>query len=311
MLRLNSVYIKGFKSFAMPTRLEISSGMTAVVGPNGSGKSNVVDAIRWIFGEQSMKNIRADSREDVIFNGSERFPPSNSAEVKLVFESEEGIFSIAREISRDGQSSYKVNDKQSRLKDIKELFQGTGVGMDIYSIVGQGQVDKVVTASPYELRALIEEAAGTAVYKERKKEALGKLAATEENLSRLEDIIFELGKQRKSLYLKAKRAEKFVEYSAKQKELKNLFFGNIARLEEEKLQTLNGDLREVRDELKDLQKKLIEGESKWSALRAEFSEVDKEIEGFTKLLEEYKKRQNDLLELKEMYSRRLNEKRID
>ncbi|CCU85721.1 Chromosome partition protein Smc [Mesotoga infera] len=308
MLRLNSVYIKGFKSFAMPTRLEISSGMTAVVGPNGSGKSNVVDAIRWIFGEQSMKNIRADSREDVIFNGSERFPPSNSAEVKLVFESEEGIFSIAREISRDGQSSYKVNDKQSRLKDIKELFQGTGVGMDIYSIVGQGQVDKVVTASPYELRALIEEAAGTAVYKERKKEALGKLAATEENLSRLEDIIFELGKQRKSLYLKAKRAEKFVEYSAKQKELKNLFFGNIARLEEEKLQTLNGDLREVRDELKDLQKKLIEGESKWSALRAEFSEVDKEIEGFTKLLEEYKKRQNDLLELKEMYSRRLNEK---
>jgi len=308
MLKLDSVYIKGFKSFAMPTKFDVSSGITAVVGPNGSGKSNVVDAIRWMFGEQSMKNIRADSREDVIFNGSERFPPSNSAEVRLVFESEEGTFSIAREISRDGQSMYKVNDKQSRLRDIRELFQGTGVGMDIYSIVGQGQVDKVVTASPYELRALIEEAAGTAVYKERKKEALGKLAATEENLSRLEDIIFELGKQRKSLYLKAKRAEKFVEYSAKQKELKNLYFGNIARLEEEKLISLRERFDKARDELKDLQKKLIEGESKWSALRAEFSEVDKEIEGFTKLLEEYKKRQNDLLELKEMYTRRLSEK---
>jgi chromosome segregation protein len=292
----------------MPTRFEVSSGITAVVGPNGSGKSNVVDAIRWIFGEQSMKNIRADNREDVIFNGSERFPPSNSAEVKLVFESEEGTFSIAREISRDGQSMYRVNDRQSRLKDIRELFQGTGVGMDIYSIVGQGQVDKVVTASPFELRALIEEAAGTAVYKERKKEALGKLAATEENLSRLEDIIFELGKQRKSLYLKAKRAEKFVEYSAKQKELKNLFYGNIARLEKEKLEELHTGFDKVRDELKDLQKRLIEGESKWSALRAEFSEVDKEIEGFTKLLEEYKKRQNDLLEIKEMYTRRLSER---
>ncbi|PXF35437.1 chromosome segregation protein SMC [Mesotoga sp. SC_NapDC] len=308
MLKLDSVYIKGFKSFAMPTKFDVSSGITAVVGPNGSGKSNVVDAIRWMFGEQSMKNIRADSREDVIFNGSERFPPSNSAEVRLVFESEEGTFSIAREISRDGQSMYKVNDKQSRLRDIRELFQGTGVGMDIYSIVGQGQVDKVVTASPYELRALIEEAAGTAVYKERKKEALGKLAATEENLSRLEDIIFELGKQRKSLYLKAKRAEKFVEYSAKQKELKNLYFGNIARLEEEKLISLRERFDKARDALKDLQKKLIEGESNWSALRAEFSEVDKEIEGFTKLLEEYKKRQNDLLELKEMYTRRLSEK---
>jgi len=308
MLRLNSVYIKGFKSFAMPTRFEVSSGITAVVGPNGSGKSNVVDAIRWIFGEQSMKNIRADNREDVIFNGSERFPPSNSAEVKLVFESEQGTFSIGREISRDGQAMYKVNDRQSRLKDIRELFQGTGVGMDIYSIVGQGQVDKVVTASPFELRALIEEAAGTAVYKERKKEALGKLAATEENLSRLEDIIFELGKQRKSLYLKAKRAEKFVEYSAKQKELKDLFYGNIARLEKEKLGELHSGFDKVRDELKDLQKRLIEGESKWSALRAEFSEVDKEIEGFTKLLEEYKKRQNDLLELKEMYTRRLSER---
>jgi chromosome segregation protein len=260
-----------------------------------------------MFGEQSMKNIRADSREDVIFNGSERFPPSNSAEVRLVFESEEGTFSIAREISRDGQSMYKVNDKQSRLRDIRELFQGTGVGMDIYSIVGQGQVDKVVTASPYELRLSLKRPQAR-LFTRRGKRKHSETGGTEENLSRLEDIIFELGKQRKSLYLKAKRAEKFVEYSAKQKELKNLYFGNIARLEEEKLISLRERFHKARDELKDLQKKLIEGESKWSALRAEFSEVDKEIEGFTKLLEEYKKRQNDLLELKEMYTRRLSEK---
>jgi len=308
MLRLSSIYIKGFKSFAMPTKFDVSAGITAVVGPNGSGKSNVVDAIRWLFGEQSMKNIRADNREDVIFNGSEKFPPSNSAEVRLVFESQEGSFSIAREVSRDGLSQYRVNDRPGRLKDIKELFQGTGVGMDIYSIVGQGQVDKVVSASPYELRALIEEAAGTAIYKERKKEALGKLASTEENLNRLEDIIFELGKQRKSLYLKAKRAEKYLEYAQKEKELKGLFFGNIARIEEETLFTHRGEFERIREELKELQKKLVEAESNWSTLRSEFSEVDKEIEGFTQLLEEYKKRQNDLLELKEIYARRLGER---
>jgi chromosome segregation protein len=308
MFKLNSIFIKGFKSFAMPTKFEVSSGITAVVGPNGSGKSNVVDAIKWLFGEQSMKNIRADNREDFIFSGSERFPPSNMAEVKLVFDSQEGIFSIAREISRDGLSQYKINERPARLKDIKELFQGTGVGMDIYSIVGQGQVDKVVAASPYELRALIEEAAGTAIYKERKKEALGKLASTEENLSRLEDIIFELGKQRKSLYLKAKRAEKYAEYSQKTKDLKRVFFGNVALIEEETLTAHRSEFDRVKEELKELQKKLIEGESKWSALRTEFSEVDKEIEGFTQLLEEYKRRQNDLLELKEMYGRRLGER---
>lgn len=308
MYKLSSIFIKGFKSFAMPTKFDVSPGITAVVGPNGSGKSNVVDAVRWLFGEQSMKNIRADNREDVIFNGSERFPPSNSAEVKLVFQTEEGTISVGREVSRDGLSQYKVNDKSARLKDIKELFKGTGVGMDIYSIVGQGQVDKVVTASPYELRALIEEAAGTAIYKERKKEAMGKLASTEENLNRLEDIIFELGKQRKSLYLKAKRAEKFLEYSSKERELKNLFFGNVARIEEETLSIHKSEFERIKEELRELQKNLVEAESKWSTLRAEFSEVDREIEGFTQLLEEYKKRQNDLLELKEMYARRLAER---
>ena len=155
---------------------------------------------------------------------------------------------------------------------------------------------------------MIEEAAGTAIYKERKKEALGKLASTEENLNRLEDIIFELGKQRKSLYLKAKRAEKYLEYTQKEKELKGLFFGNIARIEEETLFTHRGEFERIREELKELQKKLVEAESNWSTLRSEFSEVDKEIEGFTQLLEEYKKRQNDLLELKEIYARRLGER---
>lgn len=307
-MRLDSVYIKGFKSFAYPTKLEVADGMTSVVGPNGSGKSNIVDAIKWMLGEHSMKNIRADNKDDVIFGGSEKFPPSNSAEVRLTFEHEGKFLSVSREISRDGMSRYNINKKPSRLRDIREVFKGTGMGKDLYSIVGQGQVDKVVTASPSELRSLIEEAAGTAVYKERKRESLGKLTQTETNLSRVEDILFELGKQRKSLYLKAKRAEKFLEYSEKTKNLRKLFYGNIERIEAETLATHNSEKERIQGEWRVLQKQLIEEESRWSSLRQEFSEFDKEIEGFTQMLENYKKRQNDLLELKEMYTRRLNEK---
>jgi len=289
-------------------RLNISEGITSVVGPNGSGKSNVVDAIRWLFGEQSMKNIRAESREDVIFGGSDKTPPANSAYVKLTFETPEGQLSIGREVSRDGGSQYLIDDKPARLKDIKELFKGTGVGLDTYSIVGQGQVDKVVSATPEELRLLVEEAAGTAIYKQRKKEALSKLQSTESNLERILDNLNMIDKQRKSLYLKAKRAEKHVEYSEKVGELKRVYFGNLIERERGLLQKKREEKSTADDELKDIQKNLIEKESKWSALRKEFSEVDKEIETFTQLLEDHKRRQNDLLELKEMYSSRHSEK---
>ena len=147
-MKLKALYIRGFKSFAFPTRIDMDSGITAVVGPNGSGKSNIVDAIKWLFGEQSMKSIRADNREDVIFAGSEKNPPASVAEVKLVFETQEGTITVSREVSREGLSNYFLNNKPARLKDIKELFKGTGVGRERYSIVGQGQVDKVISASP-------------------------------------------------------------------------------------------------------------------------------------------------------------------
>ncbi len=307
-MKLDSVFIRGFKSFAYPTKIDVSSGVTAVVGPNGSGKSNVVDSIRWLFGEQSMKALRADSREDVLFVGSDNHPPSNTAEVKLVFQDENGKFSVSRVLTREGNSEYRMNSKSVRLKDIKELFKGTGVGMDLYSIVGQGQVDQVVSASPYELRKLIEEAAGTAVYRERKREAMSKLTATQANLDRVRDILFELEKQRKSLYLKAKRAEKYLEYSDNRKKLKRLYFGNVLRIETDTLNKYNEDKKELEKELQKIQKELIEKESRWSTLRQEFSEMDKEIENFTQLLEEYKQRQSDLLDFKEMYSRRLGEK---
>ncbi|OAA31183.1 chromosome segregation protein SMC [Kosmotoga arenicorallina S304] len=307
-MKLKSLYIRGFKSFAFPTKMNVDSGITAIVGPNGSGKSNIVDAIRWLFGEQSMKSIRADNREDVIFAGSEKNPPANVAEVKLIFETQEGTITVGREVSREGLSNYLLNNKPARLKDIKELFKGTGVGRELYSIVGQGQVDKVITASPYELRSLLEEAAGTAIYREKKKEALSKLAQTESNLERVEDILFELGKQRKSLYLKAKRAEKYLEYKDSLVRLNKHYYGNILRIERETLKTHEEERERISEELKKIQRKLIEEESRWSTLRQEFSEMDKEIESFTQLLEEYKKRQNDLLELKEMYSRRLSDK---
>ncbi len=307
-MKLSSIYLKGFKSFAKPTKIEISKSTTGIVGPNGSGKSNIVDAIKWIFGTQSMKNIRADSSEDVIFNGSENFAPTNSAIVEVSFYTDEGILKISRFQSRESGSKYFINNKLCRRMDIKEIFKGTGVGVDIYSIVGQGQVDKVVSSSPYELRVLLEEAAGTAVYREKKREALGKLTETETNLNRLDDIIFELNKRKKSLYLKAKRAEKYLEYSEKQKSLNLLYYGNLRINLNKKSEELTDSRNSLSEEIKALQKQLIENETNLNILQKEYSEADKEIESMTYQLESYKKRQNDLLDLKEMYTRRLNEK---
>jgi len=307
-LKLRSIFLKGFKSFAKPTLLNLSEGITAIVGPNGSGKSNIIDAIRWVFGEHSMKQLRAGEKFDVLFAGSEKFPPANSAYVELSFEDNGEILKIARELSRDGRNNYYINGSPVRLKDIKDKFKGTGIGMDFYSIVPQGQVERIVNASPEELRFLLEEAAGTSFYREKKRAALVKLEHTENNLNRVGDILFEKERMKKSLYLKAKRAERYIEYSEKLKKLKKIFYGNLFVREKRRLDHLNEEKTRTSQKYREIQKELVNLESRWSTLRMEFSKIDEELESFTKLLEDHKKRQNTLLELKEVYDRRLSER---
>jgi chromosome segregation protein len=199
MVYLKTLEIKGFKSFADYTRLEFGPGITAIVGPNGSGKSNICDAIRWVLGEQSVKSLRGAKMEDVIFSGSEGRKALGMAEVILTFDNSSGILpldfsevTVTRRVYRSGDSEFMINKTACRLKDIQDLFCDTGLGREAFAIIGQGQVDAVLSSRPEERRALFEEAAGIVRYRNRKQEAVRKLESTEASLVRLQDIMGEL-----------------------------------------------------------------------------------------------------------------------
>ncbi|HHX51414.1 MAG TPA: chromosome segregation protein SMC, partial [Clostridia bacterium] len=196
---LKTLEIKGFKSFADQTRLEFGPGITAIVGPNGSGKSNICDAIRWVLGEQSIKSLRGARMEDIIFSGSEGRKALGMAEVVLTFDNTSGVLpleftevTVARRVYRSGDSEFIINKVSCRLKDIQELFCDTGLGRETFAIIGQGQVDAILSSRPEERRALFEEAAGIVRYRNRKQEAARKLESTEASLVRLQDLLGEL-----------------------------------------------------------------------------------------------------------------------
>ncbi|MDX1764168.1 MAG: AAA family ATPase, partial [bacterium] len=221
-MRFKTIEINGFKSFAEKTKIYFQPGITAIVGPNGCGKSNVSDAVRWVLGEQSAKQIRGERMEDVIFSGTKSRAPMGMAEVNLTvtdlnagLSSEFAAFDeiqITRRYYRSGESEYLINRIPCRLSDIRELFMDTGMGAKAYSIIGQGNIAAVLNAKPAERRFLFEEAAGISKYKARKDEALRKLLRTQENLSRVRDIIAEVSRQKNSLNRQAKKAERYKEY---------------------------------------------------------------------------------------------------
>ena len=213
---LKEVVINGFKSFADRTRLDLCEGVTAVVGPNGCGKSNIVDAIRWVLGEQSAKALRGASMQDVIFEGTDKRKALSTCEVTLTFtdcEAELGTHfnevAISRRVTRDGSSDYYINGKVSRLKDIQRLFANTGVGRVSYSFMLQGQIDQILSTNPGERRTIFEEAAGITLYKAQRKESLNKLALVDTNLSRVADVVEEVSRQIGSLKRQASKALRY------------------------------------------------------------------------------------------------------
>src|SRR5690606_15527166 len=228
-MRIKRLDICGFKSFMARTVFQFDDGVTGIVGPNGCGKSNVVDAIRWVMGEQSAKHLRGRAMEDVIFNGSEKHPPMGMAEVSITFWNDRGDvpaqyqefseITVTRRLFRNGESEYLINKAPCRLLDIIELFLGTGVGTRAYSIIEQGRIGLIVSAKPEDRRALIEEAAGITKYKARRKAAERKMEHTEQNLLRLSDILGELGKRLEVLNRQARKAEKYKAIKAEMRQI--------------------------------------------------------------------------------------------
>lgn len=232
-MKIRRIEIIGFKSFVDKVSLDFPPGITAIVGPNGCGKSNIVDAIRWVMGEQSARNLRGKQMEDVIFGGSESRKPLGMAEVSLVFSTDDGRvpakylsyseIQVTRRLFRDGESEYLLNKTPCRLLDIAELFMDTGVGAKAYSIIEQGKIGMILLSKPEDRRFLIEEAAGVTKFKTRKQVALKKIEVTRQNLVRIGDIIAEIRRQLNSLQRQAKKAEKFREYREELKEIELLF----------------------------------------------------------------------------------------
>jgi chromosome segregation protein len=276
-MRLKKLTLHGFKSFADRTELDFHAGITGIVGPNGCGKSNVVDAFKWVLGEQSAKSLRGRQMLDVIFNGSTGRKSSGMAEVSLTFEAQGDLkeqygpeIVITRRLYRSGQSDYLVNNKSSRLKDIRELFMDTGCGVDAYSLIEQGKVDLLLQASNQERRAVLEEAAGISKYKARRKEAQRRLENVQQNLLRLGDIVAEVEKQLRSVKLQAGKARNYQQYVVQLNEMKSQYY----LAEYHRLMEQQGRLRV---ELDDVNQNLRDSKIKQDLAESSRSEFDLQL----------------------------------
>ena len=215
---LKEIQTYGFKSFADKINFEFTNNINGIVGPNGSGKSNVVDAVRWVLGEQSNKSLRATDNVSVIFSGSKSRKPLNSAMVNIIFDNTDrhlpidfNEVSIKRVLYRTGENEYYLNGEKCRLKDITELLTDSGAAKESFNIIGQGKIDEILTTKPYDRRVIFEEAAGVLKYKRRKEEAIRKLERTNTNINRVNDIILELENNLKPLEAQSKEAKEYLE----------------------------------------------------------------------------------------------------
>lgn len=275
---LKSIEVQGFKSFANKITFEFHNGITGIVGPNGSGKSNVADAVRWVLGEQSAKQLRGGNMQDVIFSGTETRRPLGFAYVAITLDNSDHQLpidyqevTIARRLYRSGESEYLLNGTSCRLKDVNELFYDTGIGKEGYSIIGQGQIDKILSGKPEERRELFDEAAGIVKFKRRKNTAVKKLEEEQQNLTRVKDILSELTRQLAPLERQAETAKVYLK---KKETLKHL-----------DIQMFLAEMSRIRKELEETQKKyqiakddLEETEQSFGITKAEYEKLEQELE---------------------------------
>ncbi len=327
-MRLKELQIFGFKSFADKTNLQFDKGVTVIVGPNGSGKSNIFDAIKWVLGEQSIKSLRGNKMEDVIFAGSDTRKTLGMAEVSLVLDNEDKKIDfpyteikITRRIYRSGESEYLINDNPCRLKDITEMFMGTGVGIDSYSIISQGEVDRIINAKPEERREIFEEAAGITKHRKRKEETLRRLETVEQDMIRLNDILEEIKRQVGSLERQAKKAEKYkvlkeetetIEITISKKKIKELS-EKYEKLNSEKkelearIEKENFKLKDYEDKLEKLNNDIKLKENEINEKKNNFIIKQQEIKRMEDNLKYNEERQKELLQQKENVSREIDE----
>ncbi len=307
-MKLRSLRIKGFKSFANETILNFDEQVIGIVGPNGSGKSNVVDAIRWVLGEQKNRELRLDQMQDVIFNGTKKKKAANVASVTLNFDNTKNILpteyntvSISRILYRSGESEYRLNDVQCRLKDIRSLFVDTGIGSDSYAIIALGMVDDILSDKENARRRMFEQAAGISKYKQRKKETQNKLKSTKADLDRIEDILFELEGNLKSLQRQAKRTQKYLDIKEKYKELS-------IQLAIHSIQELKSEYKHLDTESKDLLERYRKNEVEINRHDSEVEKVKKsnlddelKLSSNQRVLNDLTSKQRDLEEKKNLY----------
>ncbi|XOV89594.1 MAG: chromosome segregation protein SMC [Pseudomonadota bacterium] len=285
-MRLQAIKLAGFKSFVDPTTVPFPSNLCAVVGPNGCGKSNIIDAVRWVMGESSAKTLRGESMADVIFNGSIGRKPVGQASIELIFDNAEGRLtgeyaayseiSIKRQVTRDGQSNYFLNNQKCRRKDITDIFLGTGLGPRSYSIIEQGMISQLIEAKPEDLRMYIEEAAGISKYKERRRETERRIVHTRDNLDRLSDLREELERQLHHLERQARAAERYTELKAEEREVR-------AQLQALKWNALSSQVKDRTDNINRLQ---VEQEARIADQRRLDAEIEQKRDGLVELSEQ-------------------------
>ena len=286
---LKSIEVQGFKSFANKIVFQFHQGITGIVGPNGSGKSNVADAVRWVLGEQRIKQLRGESMQDVIFSGTELRKPLGYAYVGITFDNADHKLAIdyqevtvARRLYRSGESEYSINGTPCRLKDVNELFYDTGIGKEGYSIIGQGQIEKILSGKPEEKRELFDEAAGIVKFKKRKTAAQKKLEDEKNNLVRVSDILNELEKQVEPL---KKQSDKAKIYLHKKEELKELDI-NVFLLENKKL---TEQLSEVEKKCTIAQEDYNHTTQQYEQIKIEYDAIQTNIEALEQQIESNRK----------------------
>ena len=285
---LKSIEVHGFKSFANKILFQFHNGITGIVGPNGSGKSNVADAVRWVLGEQRIKQLRGATMQDVIFSGTELRKPLGYAYVAITLDNSDHQLAIdydevtvARRLYRSGESEYLINGTPCRLKDVNELFYDTGIGKEGYSIIGQGQIDKILSGKPEERRELFDEAAGIVKYKKRKAAAEKNLEEERQNLVRVEDILSELEKQVDPLREQSEKAKEYLAYRDELRNLDiNLYLEEYNRMQEE--------IKEVEKKQEIAAKDLEDAGKELDQTKEEYRKVEEKLEEYNRKIDQHK-----------------------